>query len=682
MVDSTNFTYDDAIEYVKSLDVYGSVLGLDNMRILAEELDNPQDGLKFVHVTGTNGKGSVCAFLTSILKEAGYKVGSYNSPAVLSDIDQFRINMKIINKELYAEAVSIVKSACERVDESHGIQPTRFEVETMVAFVAFYIEKCDIVVLETGLGGRDDATNIINNTMLHVFTSISMDHSAVLGNTLLEIAEVKSGIIKTSAPVLMYNRLESELEDNEISDITAVNDYIARKCESVGSSLYTVGDKSVSNVSYNDSSISFDMDEYSHKDLTLTMIGAYQPINAAIAVKAAHILAEIGYNITDKDITKGLKKATIPFRFEKYTTNHKVDIILDGAHNEDGAKQLAKSLECVYPDREFIFITGIFKDKDYEQIAKITANKARRIIVIQNTKSERSLDKDILRSVFEKYNNNVKTTDDIDAALYEAIEEAECIICANATHPVVICYGSLSWLRDAKRCIKSMRKNTDTKTDDDSLQIEEAKSQEVIGVNTDGNNIIENIIAGENKLDSAKIKQGLELILEGIGEDLNREGLKDTPDRVARMYEEIFSGISKNAQTELERTFSSDAKEMVIEKDIQFYSMCEHHLLPFYGKAHIAYIPDGKVVGISKLARCVDIYAKKPQIQEKLTEEIADAIMKYLKPKGVIVMLEAEHMCMTMRGIKKPGTKTVTLAAKGKMQKKENKDLFFQLIGK
>lgn len=652
MENTANLSYADAIEYIKSLDVYGSVLGLDNMRILAEELDNPQEGLKFVHVTGTNGKGSVCAFLTSILKEAGYKVGSYNSPAVLSDIDQFRINMTIISKELYAEAVSIVRSACERVAESHGIHPTRFEVETMVAFVAFYIEKCDIVVLETGLGGRDDATNIINNTMLHVFTSISMDHSAVLGDTLLEIAEVKSGIIKTSAPVLMYDRLDAELTDVEISDVSAVNDYISKKSDSIGSSLYTVSDKSISNVTYNDGFICFDMDEYAHKSLKLSMRGAYQPINAAIAVKAAHILAEIGYNITDKDIAKGLKKATIPFRFEKYTADHKVDIILDGAHNEDGAKQLVKSLEFVYPDREFIFVSGIFKDKDYEKIAKLTANKARKIIVIQNEKSERSLDKDVLCSVFEKYNNNVKTADDIDTALYEAIEEATCTICANATHPVVICFGSLSWLRDAKKCIKSLKRNIENKT------------------------------AGENKLDSAKIKQGIELILEGIGEDLNREGLKDTPDRVARMYEEIFAGIGQNAQVELERTFSSDAKEMVIEKDIPFYSMCEHHLLPFYGQAHIAYIPDGKVVGISKLARCVDIYAKKPQIQEKLTEEIADAIMKYLKPKGVMVMLEAEHMCMTMRGVKKPGTKTVTLSVKGKMQKKENKDLFFQMIGK
>ncbi len=165
--------------------------------------------------------------------------------------------------------------------------------------------------------------------------------------------------------------------------------------------------------------------------------------------------------------------------------------------------------------------------------------------------------------------------------------------------------------------------------------------------------------------DRDKIKQGVELILEGIGEDKNREGLVETPDRIARMYEEIFAGLYEDAKEPLSKTFSADSHEMVIEKDIVFYSTCEHHFMPFYGKAHIAYIPNGKVVGISKLARTVEVFAKRPQIQEQLTEQIADALMEYLQPQGAIVMMEAEHMCMTMRGIKKTGAKTVTMSAKG-----------------
>ena len=166
-------------------------------------------------------------------------------------------------------------------------------------------------------------------------------------------------------------------------------------------------------------------------------------------------------------------------------------------------------------------------------------------------------------------------------------------------------------------------------------------------------------------IDQEKVKLAVRLLLEGIGEDPDREGLKETPDRVARMYEEIYGGLEMSAKSHLEKTFHADNNEMVVEKDITFYSTCEHHLLPFYGKVHIAYVPDGKVVGLSKLARTVEVYARRPQIQEQLTGQIADALMEYLQPRGVMVMIEAEHMCMTMRGIKKPGSKTVTIVKRG-----------------
>ena len=181
-------------------------------------------------------------------------------------------------------------------------------------------------------------------------------------------------------------------------------------------------------------------------------------------------------------------------------------------------------------------------------------------------------------------------------------------------------------------------------------------------------------------MDKEKIKEGVKLILEGVGEDTTREGLLETPDRIARMYEELFAGLRTDASEHLAKTFHVDNNEMVIEKDITFYSMCEHHLLPFYGKAHVAYVPDGKVVGISKLARTVEVYARRPQIQERMTGQIADALMECLNPKGAIVLVEAEHMCMTMRGIKKPGSKTVTYAVRGVFE--ENKELcdrFFAL---
>ena len=166
-------------------------------------------------------------------------------------------------------------------------------------------------------------------------------------------------------------------------------------------------------------------------------------------------------------------------------------------------------------------------------------------------------------------------------------------------------------------------------------------------------------------MDKDKIKQGVQLIIEGIGEDASREGLVETPDRIARMYEEIFAGLNENASVHLSKTFSTQNTDMIIEKDITFYSTCEHHFMPFYGKAHIAYIPNGRVAGLSKLARTVEVYARRPQLQERMTVQIADAIMENLDAKGAMVIIEAEHMCMTMRGIKKPGSRTVTISSKG-----------------
>lgn len=181
-------------------------------------------------------------------------------------------------------------------------------------------------------------------------------------------------------------------------------------------------------------------------------------------------------------------------------------------------------------------------------------------------------------------------------------------------------------------------------------------------------------------MDDKKIEQGVALILEGIGEDIHREGLLDTPGRISAMCHEIFAGLEQKADEHLCRTFQAEDTGMVLEKDITFYSVCEHHLLPFYGKAHIAYIPDGKVVGLSKLARTVEVYARRPQIQEQLTAQIADAVMEHLAPKGCMVMIEAEHMCMTMRGVKKPGTQTVTYAARGEMEEPKNQQMFFSLM--
>ena len=179
--------------------------------------------------------------------------------------------------------------------------------------------------------------------------------------------------------------------------------------------------------------------------------------------------------------------------------------------------------------------------------------------------------------------------------------------------------------------------------------------------------------SSESIMDAAKIEQGVRLILEGIGEDPDREGLQKTPERVAKMYEEVFAGLTENPAQHFETTFDEHHEEMVLVRDIPFYSMCEHHLVPFFGLAHVAYIPaaNGRICGLSKLARLVDAFAKRPQVQERLTSQIADTLVEELNPQGVIVVLEAEHMCMSMRGVKKPGARTTTSAVRGVFERSQ-----------
>lgn len=184
-------------------------------------------------------------------------------------------------------------------------------------------------------------------------------------------------------------------------------------------------------------------------------------------------------------------------------------------------------------------------------------------------------------------------------------------------------------------------------------------------------------------VDQQKVEAAVRLLLEGIGEDPEREGLVETPARVARMYGEIVGGMDANAAEHLSKTFAVPSNDMVIERDITFYSLCEHHLLPFYGKAAIGYIPNGRVAGLSKLARTVEVYARRLQLQEQLCSQVADALMDQLAPQGAIVLMEAEHMCMTMRGVQKPGTKTVTLARRGVFNDDPAlEERFFKMLGR
>ena len=453
---NSDLSFEQAVEYIKSLDVFGSVLGLDNMKALTKEIGNVENSLKFIHVTGTNGKGSACAFISNALIEAGYKVGSYNSPSVIDGIDQFKINMKKIDKALYSKAVSIARNASLIVEEKTGRHPTRFEVETTVAFVCFYLEKCDIVVLETGLGGRDDATNVITTEILHVFMPISIDHSESLGDSLKDIAAIKSGIIKNNAPTVICYRGSS---DNEADSPESI---IENKCIETGSKVYKVSKDLIENIKVSESHLEFDIKEdrslaLDKTHLRLGMKGAYQPVNALTAYMALKVLTEAGFAVSEENIKTAFEKTKVAFRFEIVEFDDSVDIILDGAHNPDGAKKFIDSLNLNFEGRDKIYITGIFKDKDYSKIAEITGPYAKKIYVIQNNKSARALDKKILSKEFSRYCDNVKECDFIESAIELSIKDAKDSKKDSNNRPVICLFGSLSWLNDAYTYINKIK---------------------------------------------------------------------------------------------------------------------------------------------------------------------------------------------------------------------------------
>ena len=408
----------------------GIVLGLDTMRHLMAKLNNPQDKVKFIQVAGTNGKGSTAAYLTSILSEAGIKVGRYTSPAVFSSTEQYFACGSCISESEYAKGVTAVAEAAASLD---GETPTAFEQETALAFWYFAKKGCELAILEAGLGGDMDATNIVTTTVCSIITSISMDHCRILGNKISEIAAHKAGIIKPGAPVICIEQKEDAMEP------------IRAAAKAADTPLYEVHRDEVRQIfSDKRESIVFFRE---FENLHLKMLGSCQPENAVLAVQAASVLSR-SYPIEKKHIYDGIEKTR---------------------------------------------------------------------------------------------------------------------------------WGG----------------------------------------------------------------------------------------RVARMCSEIYGGLGQDAGQYLHTTFEAKNNELILEKDIDLYSVCEHHLLPFYGKAHIAYIPDGRVAGLSKLARTIEVFAKRPQIQEQLTAQTADALMEHLKPKGVMVVIEAEHMCMTMRGVRKPGTKTLTYVCRG-----------------
>ena len=416
--------YADALEYIEGISAgKGIVPGLNSIRELCRRLGDPQDKLKFIHIAGTNGKGSTLAFISSILMQSGYRVGRYISPTITDYRERFQINGKMISQSMFATILEEVKNACDIMTEEGLDHPTAFEIETAVSFLYFLRKNCDIVVLETGMGGRDDATNIVSTTVLSVLTTISMDHMQFLGDTLSKITENKCGIIKIGVPVV------SAAQNDEV--LTVIN----RFSEKNNSSLKVINSGAVSDIKYGLNKQSFKLDKERYE---IRLSGVWQIENAALAVTAANILNDNGYKmITKETIKKGLYNTYWPARFQ--VVRKKPLLIIDGAHNEDAAVRLRQSIDTYIPEKKKIYIMGMFRDKEVDKVISMIVKDAVMVFTCQTPNNPRAMKPLELAEHVREYNPNVTSCDSVDEAVEFAISMAD-------DETAVIACGSLAYL--------------------------------------------------------------------------------------------------------------------------------------------------------------------------------------------------------------------------------------------
>ena len=415
-------TYEMAMEYIDSLQSYGSVPGLYNIIQLCEKLGNPQNGLRFVHIAGTNGKGSTLAFVSTILKEAGYCVGRYISPTIFEYRERIQVNGRMITKKDLCRLLTVVKDACECLVKEGKPHPTPFEVETALGFLYFKEKNCDLVVLETGLGGKLDATNLIQNTLVAVIASVSMDHMAILGKTLKEIAEQKAGIIKPGC------RVVSALQQPEVSEV------ISKRCKECDVPLTIADSNRVTKIKSTLEKQRFSYEDY--QNLEIALIGRYQIDNAVLAVETIKALSACGYLISEKAVFKGLKAAKWQGRFELLCK--KPLFLADGAHNRDGAARLAQSIEFYFTNKKILYIMGMLRDKEQEEVIQKCVPYAWQVLTVP-TKGTRGTSSYELACEVSKYHNNVTALDSVQEAV-----ELSFLLADKDT--VIIAFGSLSYL--------------------------------------------------------------------------------------------------------------------------------------------------------------------------------------------------------------------------------------------
>ena len=409
--------YESAREYIKNLTGRGICPGLDAVTSLLDKLENPHEGLDIIHIAGTNGKGSVGAYLSSILQCTGHTVMRFVTPPVGGYLDTFLYNGAPVSETDFAECVKAVKSAMDSLSEEE-IFPTSFEAETAIAFLLAKRLRPDYLILECGMGGRGDATNVIPPPKLSVITKISLDHTAFLGSSISEIAAEKAGIIKSGTKVV--TAIQHPDADAVIKSV----------CKEKGAELFIAG--SPADILYNGSYTEFTLGNNRYKT---QLLGSYQPQNAALAIEAMTVLG-----IDQAAISDGIANTKWPYRFERVKS-----FILDGAHNPDAAKELLSSLgEYFEKGDDVAFVCACFKDKDYRQIAQITAGFPSAVYCVKPP-TDRGLDAKILADTFKSYGAQAHEKDTLKAAILSASE-----------HKNAVVFGTLSILAQAKQIIEGI----------------------------------------------------------------------------------------------------------------------------------------------------------------------------------------------------------------------------------
>lgn len=415
--------YKETMDYIGQVGRFGIVPGLESIRELCGRLGDPQKSLRFVHVAGTNGKGSVSAYVASVLKCSGYKVGRYISPTIFDYRERIQVNDSLITKTALCRLMERIKEVCDGMTAQGLSHPTPFELETALAFLYFQEKRCDVVVLETGMGGLTDATNIVENTLAAVLTCISMDHMKFLGNTLKEIAVQKAGIIKKGCAVVTAGQTPEVME------------VIEARAAGLGCPLSVARESEAAHVRYGLERQRFDYGGL--KGVEISLAGQYQIGNAVLALEVLRALRGMGYKVTERMLRRGMAEARWPGRFT--VIGRRPWFIADGAHNEDGARRLAQSVEYYFKGKRILYVMGVLADKEYDKIIALTHSLADQIITVASPGNPRVLPAYELAREVAKVHPQVTAADSLEEAVEMAYLLAE-------KDDVIIAFGSLSFL--------------------------------------------------------------------------------------------------------------------------------------------------------------------------------------------------------------------------------------------